>query len=198
MKAVIFDLDGTLVTTETDYRRKLIKDILLKFGYSASDNDADLIWFSHDRISLLNKWNIPFMNVWNEFDKYTTEIAEHTVPYDDVGILSDVGKSALLTGSRRPLALQKLKRIDHEFDAIVITDPNGDAPSKPDPMGVRLCLEKMGTNLANTIYVGNSDEDILTAKNAGMFSILIDRKEHPHESHPNAKIESLYELARFL
>jgi len=28
------------------------------------------------------------------------------------------------------------------------------------------------------MYVGNADEDILTARNAGVFDVLIDRKEH--------------------
>ena len=54
---------------------------------------------------------------------------------------------------------------------------------------------KLDVDMNDAVYIGNSDEDILTCKNAGIFSVLIDRKEHKHDLKPDKVIESLYEIA---
>jgi phosphoglycolate phosphatase len=56
------------------------------------------------------------------------------------------------------------------FDVVV----GGDSypTHKPDPAPLLGCMEKLGADKANTIYVGDSETDALTAKNAGMTFAL--------------------------
>ena len=49
IEAVIFDLDGTLVTTNSGYRKKLIKEVLEIYGKNASIESMDKFWFGMDR-----------------------------------------------------------------------------------------------------------------------------------------------------
>ena len=43
-----------------------------------------------------------------------------------------------------------------------------DVPVKPDPTGVRQVLEALGADMADTLFVGDSDTDMDTAHNAGL------------------------------
>lgn len=44
-------------------------------------------------------------------------------------------------------------------------------PKKPDPAGALLVAEKLGADPRRCIYVGDSNVDIRTARNAGMFAV---------------------------
>ena len=44
-------------------------------------------------------------------------------------------------------------------------------PNNPAPDGAFYAIETLGSNRENTIFVGDADTDILTAKNAGLKSI---------------------------
>ncbi|MBR4701732.1 MAG: HAD family hydrolase [Oscillospiraceae bacterium] len=47
-------------------------------------------------------------------------------------------------------------------------------PRKPDPALVRLALNQLGIGPEDAVYVGDSDVDAATARNAGMDCILVD------------------------
>ena len=47
-------------------------------------------------------------------------------------------------------------------------------PKKPAPDGVFDVISKLGTHISNTVYVGDSEVDIETAKNAGVDLIAVD------------------------
>jgi FMN phosphatase YigB (HAD superfamily) len=56
-------------------------------------------------------------------------------------------------------------------------------------------MELLDVNKEEAIYIGNSDEDIYAAKNAGVHDVLIMRGEYDFSSvGPSTKINSLYEL----
>lgn len=46
-------------------------------------------------------------------------------------------------------------------------------PKKPDPAGVFLVMEELGCRPEETVYIGDSDQDIMTAKNAGLPCISV-------------------------
>jgi phosphoglycolate phosphatase len=48
---------------------------------------------------------------------------------------------------------------------------NSFSTKKPDPHGARVLLEEHGVTPAEAIMIGDSQNDVLTANNAGMFSI---------------------------
>lgn len=46
-----------------------------------------------------------------------------------------------------------------------------DTPLKPDPAGPKAMLAELGIEAAQSFYVGDSDVDVFTARNAGMVSV---------------------------
>jgi len=48
--------------------------------------------------------------------------------------------------------------------------------SKPDPEPVLLCMSEMGARSDDTVMIGDSINDVLAGKRAGLFSVLINRR----------------------
>lgn len=72
---------------------------------------------------------------------------------------------------------------------------------KPDPAGVQALLEEAGVFPEETIIVGDSDIDILTARNAGIYSVGVTYGLSPHtlqEAPPDVLIDHPNELATVL
>src|SRR5215469_2022234 len=69
---------------------------------------------------------------------------------------------------------------------------------KPDPAGVQALLEESGTDPEQTVIIGDSEIDVLTARNAGTYSLGVSYGFAPHtfvESPPDVLIEKPEELA---
>lgn len=81
------------------------------------------------------------------------------------------------------------------FDAIVLVNELVEIKSKPHPHGIKECLSLLGVKKNEALYVGNSNEDIIMAKNAEVFDVLIDRGERKFpDVTPSLTIHSLYDL----
>ena len=52
------------------------------------------------------------------------------------------------------------------FDAVRSSRPG--APTKPDPAGLYALMDEIGADRSSTLFVGDSDVDILTGHNAGL------------------------------
>jgi phosphoglycolate phosphatase-like HAD superfamily hydrolase len=64
--------------------------------------------------------------------------------------------------------------IDDMFSSVVGFDRV--AMPKPDPEPVLLCIKEMGSPPDDTIFIGDSDDDIIAGKRAGLFSVMISRR----------------------
>jgi len=72
---------------------------------------------------------------------------------------------------------------------------------KPDPAGVQALLEESGAFAEETIIIGDSDIDVLTARNAGIFSVGVTYGLAPHtleDAPPDVLVDRPYELATVL
>jgi phosphoglycolate phosphatase len=72
---------------------------------------------------------------------------------------------------------------------------------KPDPGGVQALLEESGAFAEETIIIGDSDIDVLTARNAGIFSVGVTYGLAPHtleDAPPDVLVDQPYELATVL
>jgi len=72
---------------------------------------------------------------------------------------------------------------------------------KPDPTGVRALLEESGAQPSETVIVGDSDVDIITAQNAGVYSLAVTYGLAPHtleDVTPDMLIDHPQELATVL
>jgi phosphoglycolate phosphatase len=72
---------------------------------------------------------------------------------------------------------------------------------KPDPAGVRALLEESGAQPSETVIVGDSDVDVITAQNAGVYSLAVTYGLAPHtleDVTPDVLIDHPQELAKVL
>jgi phosphoglycolate phosphatase len=108
-------------------------------------------------------------------EEYQARQLDKTLPYPGVTKLL----SAL---SERGLALGVLSNKDDENTQIIVSHffPNifkvvrgalPDIPLKPDPTGALALTKALGATAEQTLYVGDSAVDMLTAKNAGLLPL---------------------------
>lgn len=69
---------------------------------------------------------------------------------------------------------------------------------KPDPAGVQALLQESGAGPDETVIVGDSDVDVLTARNAGTYSLGVSYGFAPHtfaEAPPDVMVETPDEIS---
>lgn len=110
-------------------------------------------------------------------DHYTAHAAEGTRPYEGIPEMLDALKAAGIQTavvSNKPDrdAVPMIARYFGERIAVTIGKKPEYDP-KPDPRAVWEAMEKMGADKGRTLYVGDSDVDYFTAKNAGIPCALV-------------------------
>ena len=182
MKSVVFDLDGTLIHSAPDLQAAANK-MLADYGLAPLDMATIESFIGNGVPKLVERclrvYNKPLsdeaidkMRGYYDADPYTL-----TTPYpgvvDCLHRLKAAGiKLAVCTNKPVAPALTILDGLDltKYFDVVV----GGDTypTHKPDPQPLLGCMAKMGAEMANTVYVGDSETDALTAKNADMTFAL--------------------------
>ena len=72
---------------------------------------------------------------------------------------------------------------------------------KPDPTGVQALVEEAGVAAEETVIIGDSDIDVLTARNSGIYSVGVTYGLAPHtlqDAPPDVLIDHPRELADVL
>ncbi|RLG17963.1 hypothetical protein DRN63_02245 [Nanoarchaeota archaeon] len=213
--AVLFDLDGTLVHTKDEYRYKIVGGVLDKLGIRGKLRESkfkkfvDKFWFEEGRDQTIED----FLGVHaNEFWKIFRELdtpkkrARALKVYEDVDFLDKLKSSgfkiAIVTGAPPMIAELELELLGkHKFDQIIIANPLSGIEPKPDPRGILLALERLQASPRNSVYVGNSEGDLMAAKKIGVYDVFVDRGEYPikfTKVKPSLKIRTLYELSDLL
>ena len=206
LKAAIFDLDGTLVYTLPKYRQMVVTGVLAELGITEYPlGFIDQFWFYGNRSQRIREElgiePESFFQLWESHD--TKERREtHTRMFDDVDYLHKLKERGyrlgVVTGGSPHVKDVNVNLLGNQlFDAVVCANPFA-LPlfrSKPDPAGLLYCLQQLGVSPAEALYVGNGDEDVLAAQNAGVLDVLILRGEHePPKVNASLRIQKLYEL----
>ena len=205
-KAVIFDLDGTLVHTTPEYRYKIVRQVLNDFDMKVQNNFIDRFWFESRRKQIIKEhFKLEPELFWKAYAKYEDLDFRRACisAYHDIDFISELRdngfRTGIVTGAPQFIAEMEIGLIGrHNFDSVIFQDILKNKP-KPHPDGIHECLKLLGLTERETVFVGNSDEDMLAAQNAKMLDVMIDRKEHefPHVT-PSLTISSLYELRPLL
>lgn len=198
----LFDLDGTLVHTERQYyitvMNKAINDLGLK---PVPDSLIDRFWEEMDKISFAQEYfNVSIETIWDTLRKYENLDfrLSLTKAYDDVAYLQQLREKGLrlglVTGASDRICKIECSLLPITFDTIVLARPTYGIGIKPDPQGLYVALDNLGSRKENAFYVGNATEDVLAAKAAGMLDIAIERGEYRVNAKPTKWIKSLYDL----
>lgn len=176
--AVLFDLDGTLLDTLADLTDAL-NHTMSGFGYPSHPTDRVRSFVGNGIYKLVER-ALPterrteeeIGRVYGEFVRYYgVHCAEKTIPYPGiVGLVDDLWRKGI------PMSVVSNK--DEEMSRtlcerffpgkfVCVRGGRTGVPKKPDPTGVLAVLQEMGVDPTDVLYVGDSDVDYATARNAG-------------------------------
>jgi phosphoglycolate phosphatase len=215
-KLLIFDLDGTLIDSRQDlansvnamlrhFRRpELPQDVIASYiGNGApmlvrrSLGDPDDENFVQDALLYFMAW-------------YREHKLDHTYVYEGIRESLEAIRASrngrpvkMAVLSNKPVGpsraiVEALGLGDFFFQ---VYGGNSFHTKKPDPAGVEALLEEAGAQPEETVLIGDSDVDVITARNAGIYSVGVSYGLAPHtleDAPPDVLIDKPQELASVL
>ncbi len=176
IKAVLFDLDGTLVNSLDDLANS-VNYALSKFGLPEHKTE-EFKYFAGNGIAKMVERAMPsdlrntsgYEDVLKIFfEHYSIHFADNTNPYNGVKELvcrlKRTGmKIAVVTNKAQQMAEKVVKTAYGDiFD--IIYGKQADTPLKPDPYGAFFVMDKLGVNSNECIFLGDSSVDMQTGVN---------------------------------
>jgi len=183
-KAVLFDLDGTILETLEDLSNS-VNFALAKNNYPTHSIDAIRLFVGNGIRKLMER-SCPVGSSVEEVDRVHSDFTEHykvhcndkTRPYDGIIEMLDTlrahGVKLAVLSNKADYAVKDLCKL--HFDGLfdVAQGEITGIPRKPSPEGVNIILEKLGVSSAECAYIGDSDVDVETARNSGLDCIAVD------------------------
>ena len=180
IKAVLFDLDGTLVNSLSDLAAST-NFALTKFGFPTHETEKYKYFVGDGMAKLIeralpeDKRDMETINTTLDIfmEHYRAHYVDETVPYD--GILELLDK---LTGVKKAVISNKAdemvipltkKLLGDRFD--IVCGKREGYPTKPDPTLTLEIFEKLGVAPNECIFVGDSGMDMAVAKNSGCVAL---------------------------
>ncbi|MGW8169587.1 MAG: HAD family hydrolase [Sulfurovaceae bacterium] len=200
-KAIIFDMDGTLVDSSKalsnaiNHVRKQLHlpplehmDILSKIN-DHSVNSAQYFYKSKHFIPEHQKWFSSY---------YSANHHRELVLYDGIkellrSLKENDFKLAVATNAYRKSAIESLAHLDiHDcFDAVVCYDDVKEG--KPSPQMLHRITELFSLETKHALFVGDGERDQMAAIRAGMDYIMVSWGFSEHDSAVNS-VEKLQEI----
>ncbi len=182
IKAVLFDLDGTIANTLKDLA-DAANFALASFGYPMHETEK-YRYFVGRGIPNLIKSIVPEENsdqatiqsvMAKFFEYYSVHYADNTCVYDGVphmfGELNKMGiKFAVVTNKAHSAAIEVVKRLYGDTVSVVIGQSDA-YPIKPAPEMPTAAAELLGVNTTECLFVGDSGVDCQTGVNCGAVSV---------------------------
>ena len=182
-RAVLFDLDGTLLDTLKDIAEST-NTALSRLGFPPHKVDAYRYFIGDGREvlafrALPEKHRDPAMVDKLEAlinTEYDSHWADNTRPYPGITDLLD-------SLSKRGVRMTVLSNKAHRFTELevssllarwhfdVVMGASSEIPKKPDPSTAILIANQIGIPPSEFIYLGDSDIDMKTALAAGMYPV---------------------------
>lgn len=179
----IFDLDGTLLSTLNDLATST--NYALRWAGMPERTIEEIRMFVGNGVKLLMERAIPnginnpkFEETYAKFrEHYLEHNLDTTSPYDGIPeLLRELkrrGKKLAIVSNKFYAATQDLAK--HFFpDTIKVAIGERETiRKKPAPDTVLEALRQLGASKEGAVYIGDSDVDIMTAKNCGLPCISV-------------------------
>ena len=181
----VFDLDGTLLDTLDDLTDAV--NVGLKEQGKRIRTREEIRSFIGDGLAKLveralesEERSEAFYAVFNRFKEYYAENSRvKTKPYDGVQALlkklNDEGKTCAIVSNKPDGATKALAKYFFP-DTIKIAVGENEAcgiKRKPCPDSLLKVVKDLGADMQTTVYIGDSEVDIMTARNAGLPCISV-------------------------
>ena len=184
MKAVLFDLDGTLIDTATDFIR-ILQDMCREKGCAIVDADLIRTQVSEGARAMV-KLVYPELDVEDPIflahrqrflDVYGANIAVKTDLFDGMYPLLEELESqqipwGIVTNKPRWLSESLLNALNLTERCAVLVCPEDVSKTKPDPEPMYLAAQQIAIQPQHCLYVGDHPRDIDAGRHAQMYTIL--------------------------
>ena len=183
-KAVVFDLDGTLLNTLDDLR-DIVNHTMRKFGFPERSLDEVKAAVGNG-VGKLLELSLPDGKNTPGFDAILTDMRAYydvhpgngTRPYDGVCEVIErfqrAGlKVAVVSNKIHSASVALCKKYFPTVDTVCGERESEGIKRKPAPDSVFTAAADMGVEASDCIYVGDSEVDIATAHNAGIKCVSV-------------------------
>lgn len=182
MALVMYDLDGTLIDTASEIALA-VNTTLTQYQFNVVTENQVKAWIGHGTAWLMqqawpDKRDIHTQDTWNHvmenfMQHYKNVVGTISRPYPDVlqtlvELKKQGIKQAIVTNKEEPYTSKILAqhRMQDFFDVVI--SGNSLSYKKPNAAVIEYCLETLSETKENSLFVGDSEIDIATAKNAGV------------------------------
>ena len=175
----VFDLDGTLVDSRADLVTSA-NDMLASFNAPPLSDEA-VAAFVGDGAKMLVARTLKAAGVPNGelgtalerfLEIYNSRLLETTKPYDGIPALVDDAMDlgvllGVITNKPEVPSLTILNSFNLTMSFGWVVGGDGKFPRKPDPASLNWMMVQAGADPSRTLYVGDSQVDVDTARAAG-------------------------------
>lgn len=187
MKAVIFDLDGTLANTLDDIADAM-NHVLAERGLPthAVDDYRHMVGWG---VPALVEKALPagFEGERGDPDdlidafraRYGAHAFDRSAPYPGIPAMLDAlvargTPMGILSNKPDEFTKEMVSRLFGRWSFGAVAGARPDVPRKPDPAAARDIAARLGATPGDCVFVGDSDVDMRTANNAGMRAVGVD------------------------
>lgn len=213
-KALLFDLDGTLLDTAPDFITAINKQLQIRDRDSLINNTVRTS-VTNGSVGIIEsvygiKQNDPEFEVLKEefLELYLSNIAEKTSLFDGLKqVLDNCVKQSIPWGivTNKPLRYTTplLEELGLDQQSATTICPDHVSNPKPDPESLLLACSQLSLNPEDCIYIGDHIRDIQAGHSAGMRTIAagwgyIEDSENINDWHADWIIEDSTQLNSLL
>lgn len=209
IKAVVFDLDGTLMNTVDDIA-SIMNGVLENHEYEKIDNGKYKYFLGNGASALLGSVKEErrisekdFSSIKKEFmEQYgKSEIGKEAIYPGIMELLAALETlgidSFVYTNKPHSIAESLMERVFPDIFSKVIGQEDS-RPRKPHPVGLEMIQEEFSLEKGEILYLGDTNTDMETGKNFGCFTIGVEwgfrKKEELIEYGADVTIENPMDL----
>ncbi len=197
VRALIFDLDGTLIDSQRDLIHS-VNAMLVEMGREKLNEETISGYIGHGAALLVSRAlgadakeeelrrALQFFLAYYEEHKLDTTCAYPGVAETMAELSREQWPMAVLTNKPVRISVRILEALGLANYFRAIYGGNSFETKKPDPFGASKILEEFGTAPSEAMVVGDSEIDVQTARNAGTMAATVnygfgvhDRTRHP-------------------